>query len=57
MQFGIIYNFRNFNDDNVFSLADASKRKKYVNELADEIHGIIESFKQLYNTEMSTFTV
>ncbi|MEZ4525623.1 MAG: PD-(D/E)XK nuclease family protein [Desulfobacterales bacterium] len=39
------FNFKNINDINVFELADAAKRKKYAEDLADEIHGIIESFK------------
>ncbi len=30
------FNFEDFNDDNVFALADAAKREKYVKELTDQ---------------------
>ncbi|MGE0084042.1 MAG: PD-(D/E)XK nuclease family protein [Desulfococcaceae bacterium] len=48
------FNFKDSKDENVFALADVAKREKYVKELADEIDGIIKSFKELYKTEMST---
>ncbi len=38
------YDFRSFNDENTFALADDMKRKEYINELAVEIHNIIKSF-------------
>ena len=41
------YDFRSFNDENVFALANETKRKQYMKDLAIEIHEIIEKFIQL----------
>jgi len=40
------FNFRNFNNENVFALTDALKRKEYVDELACEIHHTINRYKE-----------
>jgi len=42
------FNFKTFNDELIFSLANIDKRRKYTNELANEIHEIIKKFN-LFN--------
>ncbi len=45
------YDFRSFNDENTFALANDMKRKGYTNELAVEIHNIIKSFSELFKAK------
>jgi hypothetical protein len=39
------FNFKTFNDENIFALANVEKRSEYTKELANEINEIINKFK------------
>jgi hypothetical protein len=43
------FNFKRFNDQNVFALADPSKRERYISELASEIEEVINRFKEAHH--------